>query len=173
MILFLLIARHIDVISWSSMVGRINSNLQLRILPLTSNLTGLLWILEHSKAPPCPDKNWCLQTTQLLARPKSQRKSKELKGSMPSVNDEVALRKWMMVRDTLRFSGQRGSRDLTELVSVTTRHLMHSFGIGSSQASLCYFWLALRLCLLSWELGIDVHCIFIWRSLSTIIHIKV
>ena len=36
---------------------------------------------------------------------------------MPYVNDEVALRKWMMDRDTLGCSGQRGSQDLGELVS--------------------------------------------------------
>ena len=36
---------------------------------------------------------------------------------MPSMSGEVALRKWMMDRDTLGCSGQRGSQDLGELVS--------------------------------------------------------
>ena len=36
---------------------------------------------------------------------------------MPSVNGEVVLRKWMMDKDTLGCSGQRGSQGLWELVS--------------------------------------------------------
>ena len=36
---------------------------------------------------------------------------------MPSMNGEVALMKWLMDRDTLGCSGQRGSRDLGELAS--------------------------------------------------------
>jgi len=57
---------------------------------------------------------------------------------MPYVNDEVALRKWMMDRDTLGCSGQRGSWDLRKLASGDYWHLVQSFGAGSSEASLCY-----------------------------------
>ena len=36
---------------------------------------------------------------------------------MPFANDEIALRKWMMDKDTLGYSGWRGSQDLGELAS--------------------------------------------------------
>ena len=33
------------------------------------------------------------------------------------IEDEITLRKWMMDKDTLGYSGQRGSKNLGELVS--------------------------------------------------------
>ena len=35
----------------------------------------------------------------------------------PSVKDEFTLKKWMMDKDTLGYSGQRGSKNQGELVS--------------------------------------------------------
>lgn len=44
-------------------------------------------------------------------------KNKELKGYMSYANGEIELSKWIINKDTLGYSGWRGSQDLRELAS--------------------------------------------------------
>ena len=67
---------------------------------------------------------------------------------------EVYVEKWMIYKVHRVYSGQRGSKNQGKLASVTTRHLVHSFGTGNSWASHCYCWRDSRLYFLEfWSLG--------------------
>ena len=70
---------------------------------------------------------------------------------MPFANDEIALRKWMMDKDTLGYSGWRGSQDLGELASgdyLTTRHFLFAIKkrkVNAFQIMCLFYFILLQL----------------------------